>query len=408
MMKICLMVSHGYPQGPGLVLHQEQGIRIKIGSFDLRSNRFLEQTKPVTALHRPKLIIDVDPMLRKPVMINKPELLGFGIAEKCTRHEKILNPEKIKLKPSPKKGSKKLGRDRDLYKKNFFHACECLISLMVDKRRQGRTAVLSLRKSEPELPQLLTQFSASIAGAGLAVLFSAIFKVACGRVPFGTSKLFSTGLAFGLVWLSRAVNRLRDMVVHISKNTSKSDPEEEEMIKCNVDLGRRYLKNRGSWRDNGTLTYMLPNGGLMMTLSTYEDLISAACFPGRTIEMPPSKSTVALACRHTPLPRIGRTTSRFQVFAIAYAVGRNRCFSFTICLKLVVDVFGSVNHLAAPGRARTSTITEDVKKLSSIHGAIQFNTKCRRASASKAKSSSLTCPRSMSNMLILIQSNRSS
>ncbi|XP_039020316.1 uncharacterized protein LOC120152092 [Hibiscus syriacus] len=155
----------------------------------------------------------------------------FSISCILMHHLFFDSPEKIKLKPSPKKGSKKLGRDRDLYKKNFFHACECLISLMVDKRRQGRTAVLSLRKSEPELPQLLTQFSASIAGAGLAVLFSAIFKVACGRVPFGTSKLFSTGLAFGLVWLSRAVNRLRDMVVHISKNTSKSDPEEEEMIK---------------------------------------------------------------------------------------------------------------------------------------------------------------------------------
>ncbi|KAK8718046.1 hypothetical protein V6N13_045295 [Hibiscus sabdariffa] len=391
-MKLCLMASHGYPPGPGLVLHQEQGIRIKecgsfipsqvvkqdmvqIGSFDMRSNQFEEQPKPVTALQEPKLIIDVDLMAQKPVIISKPdtyldtELLGFGIAEKCRRHEKILkflmsgsnelekgeldlsllsdlmglqpvmfgmdqqpydsylihpsskidsqmplpdflgemvhnskvainpdgqvvltangiemkdvlsvvaefylssnstkwskqsslvpyfdrkrimkaragtnlsspqfevaplkSPEKIKLKPSPKKGSKKLGSERDLYKKNYFHACECLLSLMVDKRRHGRTAVLSLKKSGPELPQLLTQFSASIAGTGLAVLFSVIFKVACGRVPFGTSKLFSTGLAFGLVWLSWAVNRLRDTVLHISKNTSKSDMKEEEMI----------------------------------------------------------------------------------------------------------------------------------------------------------------------------------
>ncbi|KAE8671333.1 DNA-directed RNA polymerase III subunit RPC8-like [Hibiscus syriacus] len=396
MMKICLMASHGYPQRQGLVLHQEQGVRIKecgslipsqitkqdmvrIGSFDLRTNRFEELPKPVTALPEPKLIIDVDLMLQKPVIINKSdayldtELLGFGIAEKCTRHEKILkflmsgsnelekgeldlsllseliglqpvmfgmhqqpydsyliypsrkidsqmplpdffgemvhnskvavspdgqviltacgtemkdilsivaefylssnstkwrkqsslvpyfdrkqimkartdtnltspkfevasiapleSPDKIKLKPYPKKGSKKLGRERDLYRKNYFHACECLLSLMVDKRRLGRTAVLSLKKSGPELPQLLTQFSASIAGAGLAVLFSVIFKVACGRVPFDTSKLFSTGLAFGLVWLSQSVNRLRDTVIHISKNTSKSDMQKEEIIK---------------------------------------------------------------------------------------------------------------------------------------------------------------------------------
>ena len=141
------------------------------------------------------------------------------------------SPEKIKLKPSPKKTSKKLARERDLYKKNYFHACESLLSLMVDKRRHGSTAILSLKKSGPELPELLTQFSAGIAGTGLAVLFSVIGKVACGRVPFCTSKLFSTGLGFGLVWLSWAVNRLRDTVVHISKNTSKLGLKEEEMIK---------------------------------------------------------------------------------------------------------------------------------------------------------------------------------
>ena len=141
------------------------------------------------------------------------------------------SPEKIKLKPSPKKTSKKLARERDLYKKNYFHACESLLSLMVNKRRHGRTAILSLKKSGPELPELLTQFSAGIAGTGLAVIFSVICKIACGRVPFCTSKLFSTGLGFGLVWLSWAVNRLRDTVVHIGKNASKLGLKEEEMIK---------------------------------------------------------------------------------------------------------------------------------------------------------------------------------
>ncbi|XVE77744.1 hypothetical protein DITRI_Ditri13aG0087100 [Diplodiscus trichospermus] len=94
-----------------------------------------------------------------------------------------------------------------------------------------RRAILSLKKSGHELPELLTQFSAGIAGTGLAVLFSVIYKVVCGRVPFCASKLFSTGLGFGLVWLSWAVNGLRDTVVHISKKTSKLGLKEEEMIK---------------------------------------------------------------------------------------------------------------------------------------------------------------------------------
>ncbi|KAH1072064.1 hypothetical protein J1N35_024392 [Gossypium stocksii] len=400
MLKLCLMVSHGYPRGLGPVLHQERGFSrmvkefgsgfpgqlvkqdmVQIGSFDLRCNQFhfQEQPKPVTALCETKLIIDADPKAQNPVVIDKPDAyldtarFSFRIAEKCTRHEKVLkflmsgsnelengeldlsllsdlmglqplmfgvhqqpyassliypsskidyqvplpdflgemihyskitvnpdgqvvltatgtemkdilsivaefylsshstksrnqfslvpyfdrkritkartgtnlsspqsevasiapmeSPEKIKQRPSPKKNaSRKLASERDLYKKNYFHACECLLSLMVDKRRHSRTAILSLKKSGPELPQLLSQFSAGIAGTGLAVLFSVIWKVACWRVPFCTPKLFSTGIGFGLVWLSWAVNQLRDTVVHISKNTSKSGLKEEEMV----------------------------------------------------------------------------------------------------------------------------------------------------------------------------------
>ncbi|OMO77789.1 hypothetical protein CCACVL1_14827 [Corchorus capsularis] len=393
-MKLCLMASNGYP--PGLVFHQEQGVSrmikegqsympsqlmkqsiVQTGSFDLKHSQFQEQPKPVTALCEPKLIVDVDPAAQSPMVLDKSDayldtaLLSFGIAEKCTRHEKIMrflmsgsnemekgeldlsllsdlmelqplmfgvhqqpyassliypstipdahkllpdfvgemlrdskitvnpdgqvvltgsgtemkdilsivaefylssnstrwrkqlalvphfdgwsqsseahampspqltvasiapakSPEKIKLKPSRKKNSRKLAKERDLYKTNYFHACESLLSLMINKRRHGRTAILSLKKSGPELPELLTQFSAGIAGTGLAVLFSVICKVACGRVPFCSSKIFSTGLGFALVWLSSAVNRLRDTVVHISKNSSKLSMKEEEMIK---------------------------------------------------------------------------------------------------------------------------------------------------------------------------------
>ncbi|KAK8588287.1 hypothetical protein V6N13_087222 [Hibiscus sabdariffa] len=142
------------------------------------------------------------------------------------------SPEKLKLKPSrKKKASKKLTRERNIYTANYFHACESLLSLMVNKGRNGKTAILSLKKSGPELPQLLAQFSAGIAGTGLAVLFSVICKVAYTGAPFCTSKLFSTSLGFGLVWLSWAVNRLRDTILQMSKNGSKLGLKEKEMIK---------------------------------------------------------------------------------------------------------------------------------------------------------------------------------
>ncbi|PRQ26184.1 hypothetical protein RchiOBHm_Chr6g0291821 [Rosa chinensis] len=143
----------------------------------------------------------------------------------------LKSPEKFKTRGMPKeKNGKKLGRDRDLYTRNYFHACESLLSLMIDRKKNGKSAIHSLQKSGTELPQLLTQFSASIAGTGLAVLFSVVCKVACARVPFCSYKLLNTGVGFGLVWLSWSVNKLRDTIVPISKNPRKSDLKEEEIL----------------------------------------------------------------------------------------------------------------------------------------------------------------------------------
>lgn len=152
------------------------------------------------------------------------------------------SPKKVKAKPSRKKKNK-VTRERDLFKKNYIHACESLLFLMADKRRHRETAILSLKKSGPELPELLTQFSAGIAGTGLAVVLSVICKLACGRVPFCASKVFNTGLGFGLIWLSWGVNKLRDTIVSISKNAGKMGLKDEEMIqKVDKSLKEVYFR----------------------------------------------------------------------------------------------------------------------------------------------------------------------
>lgn len=102
---------------------------------------------------------------------------------------------------------------------------------MFNKQRHGRRAIQSLKNSGRELPELLTQFSAGIAGTGLVVLFSVMCKVACGRVPFCPSKLLNTGFGLGLVWLSCAVNKLRDTIMCISKKAGKIGLKEDEMIR---------------------------------------------------------------------------------------------------------------------------------------------------------------------------------
>lgn len=157
----------------------------------------------------------------------------------------LKSPEKVKVKPSQKK-SKKVARERDLFKKNYLHACESLLSLMVDKRQHRKTAILSLKKSGPVLPELLTQFSVGIAGTGLAVLLSVIYKLACGRgIPFCASKLLNTGFGVGLVWLSWAVNKLRDTIVGINKNAGKPRLKDEEIIR-KVDKSLREIYFRSA------------------------------------------------------------------------------------------------------------------------------------------------------------------
>ncbi|KAJ7008457.1 hypothetical protein NC653_007201 [Populus alba x Populus x berolinensis] len=137
----------------------------------------------------------------------------------------------VKIKPSRKrKNTRKGGRESDLYKRNYFNACESLLSLMMDRRHE-KTAALSLKKSGPELPLLLNQLSVGIAGTGLALLFSVICKVACRRAPFSACRLFCTGIGFGLVWLSWAVNKLKDTVVYVSKHASKVGLKDKEIIR---------------------------------------------------------------------------------------------------------------------------------------------------------------------------------
>ena len=113
---------------------------------------------------------------------------------------------------------------------------------MVDKKQRRRTAMLSLKKSSPELPELLTQISAGIAGTGLAVLLSVVCNIACGRVPLCASKLFNTGFGFGLVWLSWSINKLRQTVVSISKNAGKFGLKDEMILRLDKSITDIYFR----------------------------------------------------------------------------------------------------------------------------------------------------------------------
>ncbi|KAJ4769015.1 Drebrin-like protein [Rhynchospora pubera] len=147
-------------------------------------------------------------------------------------------PSKRTKSQQKKQQKKHTSYNRDIFQKNYFHTCESLLSLLLDKsststgRAAGTsTTILSLRKLGPEISHILTSFSIGIAGTGLAVLLSVACKMAGpgARVPLSAARVFNTGFGLGLFWLSWAVNGLRDTIVQVFKGSSKLKIKDDQM-----------------------------------------------------------------------------------------------------------------------------------------------------------------------------------
>ncbi|XP_057780424.1 uncharacterized protein LOC130998981 isoform X2 [Salvia miltiorrhiza] len=69
--------------------------------------------------------------------------------------EKVAPPKshvKVKAKTSQKrKTSPKMMKERDISCKSYLHACESLLSIIVNRKQQGGNATISLKKSSPQL-----------------------------------------------------------------------------------------------------------------------------------------------------------------------------------------------------------------------------------------------------------------
>lgn len=138
--------------------------------------------------------------------------------------------------PQKKKTRTKTNNERNT---SYVHVCEILLSILVKKNQPGRNALQSLKKSGPELPQLLTQFSASIAGTGIAIIVAAVCRVACSRASLCASKILSMGFGLGFISLSWAVHNLRDTVISIGKTSGKLGANDQKVM----DLLERNLKD---------------------------------------------------------------------------------------------------------------------------------------------------------------------
>lgn len=143
-----------------------------------------------------------------------------------------LSNETNKTKSALKKKQKKnTSYNRDIFQKNYFHVCESLLSLLLDKNITSAGKGTALKKLGPEIAHILTSFSIGIAGTGLAVLLSVACKMTSPgmRVPLSTTRVFNTGFGLGLFWLSWAVNGLRDAIVQVFRGSNKLKIKDEEM-----------------------------------------------------------------------------------------------------------------------------------------------------------------------------------
>jgi len=166
----------------------------------------------------------------------------FGRKRRSRANSQVSNPNlastvsnvsksaEVKSKSSSKKKQRgKNIKERELYQRNYIHASEAFLSILLDKDKSSST-ILSLKKAGPEITELLTQCSIGIAGTGLAILLSVMCKMATGmRTPFASARLLSTSVGFGFFWLSWAVNGLRDTIASIFRSPSNMNIEEDEV-----------------------------------------------------------------------------------------------------------------------------------------------------------------------------------
>uniref|UniRef100_A0A6M2EHJ0 Uncharacterized protein n=1 Tax=Populus davidiana TaxID=266767 RepID=A0A6M2EHJ0_9ROSI len=113
MVKLCLMASHGYPSAPAIVFHQDQkrvfkdcqpylpsrGTRQEITRLNspvLKLHQHEEPWRPMNRFCESNQFTEIDSTVRTPTLIDVQDalpdsiLFSFGIVEKCTRQEKIL------------------------------------------------------------------------------------------------------------------------------------------------------------------------------------------------------------------------------------------------------------------------------------------------------------------------------
>eukprot|EP01018_Ginkgo_biloba_P010937 Gb_03323 [translate_table: standard] len=130
----------------------------------------------------------------------------------------VLSPERHKLKHHTRKTNKRLAKKgRDIFKKSQFHLYECMLSVLFTNN-SATSSVLELTKTRSkEFMTLLNQIAVALAGSGLATVLFVASKMLAVNALFDSSKFFNILFGFGLIWLSCAVQNLREVFLSLTE-----------------------------------------------------------------------------------------------------------------------------------------------------------------------------------------------
>ncbi|KAF7804777.1 uncharacterized protein G2W53_043888 [Senna tora] len=129
-----------------------------------------------------------------------------------------------------------------LKRKNYSYSCERFLSFLLEYKRCPETAILSVKKSGPELPEMLSiNVAGTICGFGVVILSSLLSKICGGRVSFLDLNPLHIFLGFGLQWLALAVYKLGRTIYGIQNNVGKKGLKDGKVIeKVHKNLSAIY------------------------------------------------------------------------------------------------------------------------------------------------------------------------
>eukprot|EP00249_Psilotum_nudum_P016553 c25880_g1_i1 orf=576-2123(-) len=131
----------------------------------------------------------------------------------------------------------KFAPQRDLFRRSPFQLYEVLLCYPYMNSKSAALSFQSMsRESFEELLAIFSHVAAGLAGSGLALILFVSSRMLLRNAAFDSSKVTGLVRGIGLIWLSSAVQRFRDLVRHLSNDAYTKFQRKELQAKLRTEL----------------------------------------------------------------------------------------------------------------------------------------------------------------------------